>query len=558
MPSPGTPYYIYAKFTDGTNANQVYAPLPIMMDSGYIQKGRLVLSRRALNFGALANTPTATTAQTVRLTFVGPYQVTPCWTITNSNLNFSVTPSTGTGNATVSVALVPQTFPGGGVGVATFTVNECGSGSTMLNPGQQFTATYRITTGGLPVGAVDTPADNITGVTGSLGVTGWVVDDIDITGVRIYRNAVSGETGDGLGRIFLGTANRVDDARPDIEAAYPTSPFNYRGGWGYLLLTNFLPGVGNGTFVLKVYATDVDGHEVFLGQRTITCSNSSATEPFGAIDTPGQGATASGNLNNFGWVLSRAPGRADPPGGGTVSVVVDGAIIGSPGQWTSRSDLTALFPASTYPGISNALGVFTFNTAAYLDGVHTISWVVVTNLGPAAGIGSRYFTTVNGNNLTLSDTAANVVSAAAPVNPFMDLGRPARDVARLDRSTLVRATGPYSVRRASLAVAADPTGLRTVYVRAQHRVAVDASAPGAHRNEAYLVANGTLGPLPIGASFDDTRGVLYWQPGPGFTGSYDFLVVRDGRAKVPVRVVLTPETYRAPVDRLVRGLFAAN
>jgi hypothetical protein len=516
------------------------------------------LSRRTLNFGALANTATASAAQTVRLTFVGPSATPACWKITNSNLNFTVTPSSGSGNATVAIALVPQTFPGGGVGVATFTVTECASGSTFLNPGQQFTATYRITTGGLPVGTVDTPADNITGVTGSIGVTGWVVDDIDITAVNIYRNAVSGETGDGLGRIFLGTANRVDDARPDIEAANPTAPFNYRGGWGYLLLTNFLPGLGNGTFVLKVYATDADGHEVFLGQRTITCANSSATEPFGAIDTPGQGATATGNLNNFGWVLSRAPGRADPPGGGTVSVVVDGAIIGSPGQWTSRADLTALFPASTYPGISTALGVFTFNTAAYQDGVHTIAWLVVSNLGPAAGVGSRYFTTVNGNNLTLSDTAANVVSAAPPVNPFMNLGRAARDVARVDRSAAVRATGPYSVRRASLAVPADPTGLRTVYARAQGRVVVDVAAPGAHRYEAYLVANGTLGPLPVGASFDDTRGVLYWQPGVGFTGSYDFIVVRDGHAKVPVRVVLTPETYRAPVDRLVRGLFGAN
>jgi hypothetical protein len=557
----GTPVYIYAIFRDSIgstgNSNQVYAPLPIVMDSNFTQKGRLVLSRRTLNFGALANTPTATTAQTVRLTFVGPYQVTPCWTITNSNLNFSVTPSSGTGNATVTVALVPQTFPGGGVGVATFTVNECGTASTFLNPGQQFTATYRITTGGLPVGTVDTPADNITGVSGSLGVTGWVVDDINITGVRIYRNAVSGETGDGLGRIFLGDANRVDDARPDIEAAYPTSPFNYRGGWGYLLLTNFLPGLGNGTFVLKVYATDADGHEVFLGQRTITCTNSSATDPFGAIDTPGQGATVSGNLNNFGWVLARGPARADPPGGGTVTVVVDGALIGNPGQWTSRSDLTGLFPASTYPGISTALGVFTFNTAVYQDGVHTISWLVVANTTQAAGIGSRYFTTVNGNNLTLSDTTPNVVSAAALVNPPAHLGQSPRDITSLDRSTRVRSGRGPALRAASPA-SPDPTGLRTIYGRVMERLVVDASSAGSHQYEAYQVVAGILRPLPIGASFDQRRGILYWQPGVGYTGGYDFLMVRDGQARIPVRVVLTPEVSRTPGNRLFRGLFATD
>ena len=557
----GTPVYVYAIFRDSLaatgNTNQVYAPQPIVMDANYSPKPRLVLSRRTLNVGVLANTATTSAPQTVRLTFVGP-GAPPCWTISNSNLNFSVSPSSGTGNATVTVSMVPQTFPGGGVATGVFTVNAGVCANAMLNPGQQFTATYRITTGAPPIGTIDTPADNIQGVTGSIGITGWVVDDIDITSVRLYRNPVAGEAADGLGRVFIGDASRVDDARPDIESGNPTAPFNYRAGWGYLLLTNFLPGLGNGQYVIKAYATDADGHETLLGQRTINCTNSSATEPFGAIDTPGQGATVTGILNNFGWVLARGSVRADPPGGGTVSVIVDGAVIGSPGQWTARGDLQALFPKPQYSGIDTALGVFSFNTATYQDGVHTIAWVVIANNTQGAGIGSRYFTTVNGNSLMLSDTPANVVSAATPVNPFSNLGRRARDVARVDASARVNATAGYSARPASLAVAADPTGLRTVYGRAQSRVIVDASAPGAHRYEAYLVADGTLRPLPIGASFDDTRGVLYWQPGLGFSGAYDFVVVRDGQAKVPVRVVLAPETFRAPVNRLVRGLFAAN
>ena len=40
-------------------------------------------------------------------------------------------------------------------------------------------------------------------------------------------------------------------------------------------------------------------------------TNSTATAPFGAIDTPGQGETISGsNYANFGWVLSPGTRRA--------------------------------------------------------------------------------------------------------------------------------------------------------------------------------------------------------------------------------------------------------
>jgi hypothetical protein len=72
------------------------------------------------------------------------------------------------------------------------------------------------------------------------------------------------------------------------------------------------------------------------------------------------------------------------------------------------------------------------------------------------------------------------------------------------------------------------------------RVVFNASRAGSHKYDAYLSADGRLAPLPIGASFDQSRGILYWQPGVGYTGAYDFVVVRDGRERVPVRVVLQP------------------
>src|SRR5438105_3676651 len=44
----------------------------------------------------------------------------------------------------------------------------------------------------LPFGAFDTPTDGATGVAGSIGVTGWALDDTGVTNVRIYRNCLPG------------------------------------------------------------------------------------------------------------------------------------------------------------------------------------------------------------------------------------------------------------------------------------------------------------------------------------------------------------------------------
>ena len=351
----------------------------------------------------------------------------------------------------------------------------------------------------------------------------------------------------------------MDDARPDVESFNPSSPFNYRGGWGYLLLTNFLPSLGNGTFTLRILAVDVEGRQTVLGDRVINAANSTSTVPFGAIDTPAQGGLVSGAAyNNFGWVLSRGPYYADPPHGGSVSVLIDSVVVGAPGGWTSRSDLTSLFPQATYPGITHAAGVFTFDSTAYSNGVHTIAWVAFNNNSPAqgAGIGSRYFTIQNGSSGPLRQAGADVISAPLLVEPPPNLGRTIGEFATIDSVSALRATLGYSLRRSSFLVDADATGTRTVRARTSDRVTIDASAAGVQRYEAYLVTGGRLRPLPVGASFDDRRGLLYWQPALGFTGAYDFIVLRDGRTAVPLRVTVSPDSARrSRTNRFMRGLF---
>src|SRR5207244_5394118 len=115
------------------------------------------------------------------------------------------------------------------------------------------------------------------------------------------------------GFVYIWDAVFVAGARPDVVAAYPNVPFNYRAGWGYLMLTTGLPnnggspGPGNGTYRLHAIAHNRAGIATDLGTRTIVVDNAHATKPFGTIDTPGQGATVSGTVINFGWVLTQQP-----------------------------------------------------------------------------------------------------------------------------------------------------------------------------------------------------------------------------------------------------------
>ena len=160
-------------------------------------------------------------------------------------------------------------------------------------------------------GSFDGPADNTTGITGSLAVTGWALDDVGVTRVSIFRDPVAGEPG---AQIYIGDATLVEGARPDVAAIFPSAPFATRAGWGYLLLTNMLPNGGDGAYRIHAYADDVDGHTTLLGSKTISCSNSTATLPFGTIDTPGQGESVSGTITNWGWVLTPQPGSSRPTG----------------------------------------------------------------------------------------------------------------------------------------------------------------------------------------------------------------------------------------------------
>ena len=484
--------------------------------------------RTSLTFGSVGASSIRTSAQSIRLTQSGSGQLS--WTAFSNVSWLKVAPAIGSGSGALTVSLVPGAVPPSSA-TATITINAAGAAlpvspiSVTLNivsPAQTAAA----------FGALDSPADNATGVTGSLAMTGWALDDVEVTSVKIFRDAVSGEV---PGLVYIGDSTLVDDARPDVAAAFPTYPESYRAGWGYLILTNMLPSLGNGTFRLSAYAYDADGHATLLGSRTVTCTNSTATVPFGAIDTPAPGGTVSGsNYTSFGWVLARAPRRADVPGGGSTTVLIDGTAVGSPSGWSARSDLTGLFPAAQYPGVTNAAAAYGFDTTTLANGVHTMAWVVTDDRGNAAGIGSRYFRVFNGASSSLTMASMTVAEASATPNLETELANAAPDDSPIDARRGFALDEPLrrQVRAAD--------GLITLQSEELDRI--ELVAPGA--TAGYLVSAGAVRALPIGSSFDPRSGTFVWQPGVGFIGAYDFAFTHRDNGRVvrqDVRIVLNPK-----------------
>jgi uncharacterized repeat protein (TIGR03803 family) len=489
----------------------------------YREPPEFAADRTSLRFGATSNGAgfvQQTSDQIIRLTQIGVGSI--AWSVTANQPWLRVSPATGTGSGSISVGVqLAAGVPVSGTLSGSLTITTTGAKAAV--PAVPVTlAVTPIGSSTAPFGVWDSPVDNST-VTGSLPLTGWALDDLEVVRVRLLRDPVGSEA-PGT-QVPVGTAVLVDGARPDVLAVYPDQPRATRAGWGYLLLTNVLPNQGNGPFKLYAFADDVDGNSTLLGTRTIVTANATATKPFGAIDTPGQGEIVSGSrYPNFGWVLSRGATRADPPGGGLVQVFIDGVLAGTPAGWTSRSDLTAAFPQAQYSGVGNALAVFEVDTTALSNGVHTIAWFVTDNQGVAEGVGSRFFTVSNGVSSSLrADTALPLLGAeSAP-----------RSEAPVDVRLGYDSAAP--LQRVPL-----NDGVAVVHSEELDRIEVRIRA--ANLSSAR--------PLPIGARLDPATGTFTWQPGVGFVGLYEFTFLDSANGlasmRYDIRIVIEPKGSLRP------------
>jgi len=336
---------------------------------------RISINKNQLNFAA-DTSGAVTCPQPIRVENSGGGTLN--WSAAADQDWLACAPASGTGSGEILVSVDPS-----GHGPGTYTGAVSVTAPDVSNSPRTVSVTltiYRREQTAEPFGAFTTPLDGSV-VSSSIPVTGWVLDDIGVAGVQIFREE------DGL-PVYIGDAVFVEGARPDVETAYPGYPMNSRAGWGYMLLTNFLPG-SNGTFTILAAASDLDGHQVELGSKTIVVDNANAVEPFGAIDTPAQGGMASGgDYINYGWVLTPQPNTI-PMDGSTIRVYVDGVELGTPVYDLYREDIASLFPG--YANSGGAVGYFSLDTTRYENGTHIIHWIAEDDAGNSDGIGSRYF-----------------------------------------------------------------------------------------------------------------------------------------------------------------------
>jgi hypothetical protein len=443
-----------------------------------------------LNFAISGST--VTSPQPITITFSGPAQ--PAWTATAGGPNIKVSPTSGIGNAVLQVSVTP------GLGQYV-TIEAPGISSSAGIPVRIFNVTN-----GAPFGSFDTPADNTTGVAGAIPVTGWALDNIGVTKVDIWREPVGSETPGTL--VYVGDGTFIAGVRSDLPPKYPNIPLNERGGWGYMLLTNFLPnnnggtgGLGNGTYKLHAIAHNQAGMTTDLGTKTIIVDNAHASKPFGTIDTPAQGGTASGNAYvNFGWAVTQNPYMI-PIDGSTINVYLDGVAVGHPTYNQFRSDIATLFP-----GLANsngAVGFYYIDTTSLANGLHNISWSVVDNQGRGDGIGSRYFNVLNSGG------------AAAPLQTSLS-------------SAPLKGTTPQ--------LKLDDDGVLRVEIGELERIELDLGA-----SSGGLLINREERSLPIGSTLKG--GVFYWQAGLGFFGDYDLIFRRPGLSDLHARITVRPKRF---------------
>jgi hypothetical protein len=503
--SAGSDYRIkISAVTDGS-ISDTGAAFSVTVPAG--AQPEIFLNRSRLNFAAVVPGP-ATGSQTFWIGNSGSGPLN--WTVSTDAGWLDATPASGSGSGKVTVSVNRNGLSTGNYSGTVYVSDASASNSPQgvsvylavkNTPGDQF-----------PFGSFDTPLEGST-VRSSIPVTGWALDDVEVSGVRIYLQQ-------GENRLYIGDAVFVEGARPDVKNDYSSYPYHYKGGWGYMLLSNFLPGGGNGNYTLVAVAYDGNGKETLLGSRTINCDNSHAVKPFGAIDTPAQGATVSGSaFINFGWALTPQPNTI-PFDGSTIDVYVDGVNIGHPVYNNYREDIATLFPG--YANSNGAVGHFSLDTTAYDDGVHTIAWSVRDNGGNRDGVGSRYFNIDNSGNdksMSRSYDVKHKIEASRPPETF-----PGQLILR-------KGFGTYRPERS---IYPGPNGIVEIKVKELERLVIH--FPGQTRN---------LTALPVGATLDTSRGVFYWLPGPGFGAEHNlsFLISdRNGEHYTQsIRIAILPK-----------------
>ncbi len=488
-----------------------------------------------LNFGA------ATGSQTPSQDFVISSTAQDAWSWTiEENLSWlTCSKMAGTGNGKVTVSINPT-----GLTPGTYSGYIYVKVIAEENSPQSVKVNFNVYGSGgdsSPFGFFDTPISGST-VSGNIPVTGWTLDDIEVSKVEIKRNPHPDDPPAAIGPdglVYIGDANFVKGARPDVAAAYPSYPLCESAGWGYMMLTNFLPNNGNGNVTIYAIAFDNTGHRVQLGTKNMICDNANRVEPFGTIDTPGQGGMTSGTgYVNFGWALTPPPKKI-PEDGSTIWVWVDGVPLGHPTYNNYRSDIATLFPG--YLNSDGAVGYFYIDTTQYENGTHNIAWSVTDDDGAVDGIGSRYFEVQNlGGSVTSFGNQQLVLLNEDPTGAL-------KITARLKERGYGKKANVRDRTRASEVPREFGDNQRSLVIEIEEleRIVIELKGEGSTKFVGWG-SDETKG-LPIGSMLDSEQGLFYWNPGPGFLGKHilNFAVTDGVRKSKPTTVIINivPKKY---------------
>jgi len=506
-------YWIYAIVNDGANTNRCYSRGPVVIGQVGTVQSQISLSRKTLYFGAVQSSIPTTTEKIV-VSNAG--QGTLNWQAEAMQPWTSVSPASGTGNGTLEIG-ISSTALGVGTYQGTVRVTDPSASNSPQNVTVNLTI-YSVGADRGPFGAFDTPSDG-SSVSGSIAVTGWALDDVEVKKISIKRDPVGGDPPGNIGLdglVYVGDAVFVKNARSDIEALYPTYPRADRAGWGYMMLTFGLPNSGNGTFRIHAIAEDANGRTTRLGIRQITSDNAHRVKPFGTIDTPAQGGTVSGtSYASFGWALTPLPNIV-PVDGSTIWMVIDSTAVGHPEYNIYRGDIALNFPG--YRNSDGASGLYTLDTTKYANGVHTIGWLVYDDAGNVDGMGSRFIEILN------LDQGQEYVTVRPPSPTVL------QESGRLK----IRVIGPKEIEIEEL-------GCVEIALNGQG----GAKFIGWGKDESR--------PLPIGSTLDAETGVFVWSPAPGFLGKQVLhFAVTDGKSMSrPAEVIvnIAPKQYERDIRR---------
>lgn len=514
--------------------------------STYLQQGwapPLALSPTALQFTVTRVGTVLAHSTTAQEVVTGQARgATVDWSASTAASWLTVASGSGHGDGKFSVALAPAGVVGLAAGTHTATVRVSAPGS--IEGTRDVTVTLRVidtATSEAPFGVFDTPVHGST-VAGSIAVTGWALDDVGIDRVEIWRDAIPNDPAppfrqDGHpadGKVFIANGTFVPGTRDDIVAdpVYGRYPFAHRAGWGYLLLTWGFPN-SNGPFRLTAIAWDTQGQSTVIGTKDITVNNAAATRPFGSIDVPAYGGTFSGHNFTFGWALT--PNAGCTMRNGQLYMTIDSqppsSVVSTPVTYGSaRTDIAASFPG--FSDSSAAGGAAALDSRRYPNGTYQIGWLVYDSCGNGEGIGSRFFSIVN---------QAGARPAAAADGP----PAPGPDQWRRWAAATPASEGLWLVRGIATAERSLRSGDR-VWLSQTGRIEVHVTRPGTPPEPGVRYAawfENSHGPraLPLGSSFDPTRGAFYWQPVPGFLGAYRLRIAR-------LRDDVAEATWLVPID----------